>query len=140
MKTFKSSLFSIKGGLLGSALLTTLLLGQSAQAANIHSVESLERERASLIDLIVDEQYDADSRRKHIKRYYRRLTDIERMVLRDERLVGNNDATVKRAFSNYDLTFLVHASAEAKRDITDHWLSQSGLSSATVMSTRAGRR
>jgi hypothetical protein len=117
-----------------------LAVSNVAQAANIHSVESLERERASLIGLMVDEQYDANTRRQHIKRFYRRLTDIERMVLRDERLLGNNNPTVKRAFGHYDLTFLVHASAEAKRDITDHWLAQSGLSTATVMSTKAGRR
>ena len=120
--------------------LSLVLTSQSVLAANIHSIESLERERASLISMMVDEQYDANTRHQHIKRFYRRLTDIERMVLRDERLVGNNDATVKRAFSNYDLTFLVHASAEAKRDITDHWLEQAGLSSATLMSSKAGRR
>lgn len=123
-----------------SLLLAGLMLTQYVQAANVHSVESLERERASLISLIVDEKHDANSRRQHIKRYYRRLTDIERMVLRDERLVGNQDPIVKRAFSSYDLTFLVHASAEAKLDIADHWLAQAGLSAATVMSTKAGRR
>ena len=127
--------------LLTMTLLTLFTLGMSAAAANeTHSIESLERERASMVSAIVDDRFDPQTRSLQIKGYFRRLTDIERMVLRDERLLGNNNATVKRAFANYDLTFLVHASAEAKRDITDHWLEQAGLSAATVMSTKAGRR
>ena len=34
------------------------------------------------------------------------------MVLRDDKLTGRNTPQVRRAFANYDLTFLVHASAE----------------------------
>lgn len=126
-------------------LLTTVLLGStmlvnSVMAGDNHSIESLERERASMINLITDGKLAPNSRNKHIKSYFRRLTDIERMVLRDDRLQGNPDAIVQRAFSNYDLTFMVHASVEAKRDITDHWLAEVGLSTRSVLSTTAGRR
>lgn len=138
MKIFRINISATQ--MLIAGILSTLAMVSNVKADNIHSVESLERERAALIAVMVDGQQDVNSRRRQIKGYFRRLTDIERMVLRDERLLGNNHATVKRAFGNYDLTFLVHASAQAKRDITDHWLAQNGLSAATVLSARAGRR
>ena len=45
-----------------------------------------------------------------------------------------------KAFENYDLTFLAHASVEKNLSLTDHWLEQVGVSTHSLMSTRVGRR
>ena len=62
------------------------------------------------------------------------------MVLRDEALKGKNTPVVRRAFSNYDLTFLVHAAMEKKISLMDNWLEQVGVSTGTLMSARKGMR
>ena len=122
------------------AFAVILMFAANANAKDPHSIESLERERAAMIDAMVSDKFDAQTRSLQIKGYFRRLTDIERMVLRDDRLLGLDNATVKNAFNHYDLTFMVHASAEAQSGVTDHWLSQVGLSTSSLYSTRVGRR
>ena len=70
----------------------------------------------------------------------RRLIDLERMVLRDSSLTGRNTPTVRRAFENYDLTFLVHASSEKNVSAIDAWLAQIGITTQSLMSAKMGRR
>lgn len=122
------------------SIAAALLFAASASAKDPHSIESLERERAAMINAMVSDKFDAQTRSLQIKGFFRRLTDIERMVLRDDRLLGLDNATVKNAFNHYDLTFMVHASAEAQSGVTDHWLNQVGLSTSSLFSTRVGRR
>ena len=55
------------------------------------------------------------------------------MFLRYDILTGRNTPTVRRAFGNYDLTFLVHASAEKNRTLFDLWLTQVGITTETIM-------
>ena len=45
-----------------------------------------------------------------------------------------------RAFENYDLTFLVHASVDRDLSMVDHWMEQIGVSTHSLMGTRVGRR
>ena len=66
--------------------------------------------------------------------------DLERILLRDKSVVGKNTPQVRKAFENYDLTFLAHASVEKNLSLTDHWLEQVGVSTHSLMSTRVGRR
>ena len=65
---------------------------------------------------------------------------MERIVLRDDLLVGDSSPVVRRAFMDYELTFLVHASAEQKRSMLDLWLGKLGLTSNAVLTARLGRR
>ena len=69
-----------------------------------------------------------------------RLIDLERMVLRDKKLVGRNSPAVRAAYESYDLTFLVHASTERNRALLDHWMNQVGVSTQSLMNTKVGRR
>ena len=62
------------------------------------------------------------------------MIDLERMVLRDDSLTARNTPVVRKAFANYDLTFLVHASAERKRGVVDVWLEQIGITTESLMS------
>ena len=62
------------------------------------------------------------------------------MVLRDKKLKGRNTPTVRRAFENYDLTFLVHSAVEKNVSILDNWLDQLGVTTQSVMSATLRRR
>ena len=70
----------------------------------------------------------------------RRLMDMERMVIRDDRLLGSHDSMVNKAFDHYETTFLVHASTEANQHIVDFWLQQLNLDSESILESKRGRR
>jgi hypothetical protein len=124
--------------LLGAALLAAGLA--TTGAAQAGTVENLERERAIALETLLSADMTVEERQTSIELARTRLVDLERMVLRDESLQGNDTPTVRAAFQNYDLTFLVHASLERDRSLIDHWLEQIGLSTNSLMSARMGRR
>ncbi len=117
--------------------LTIPLATGPAQAGTL---ENLERERAIFIDSMLDPEATPVERIEKVRISKRRLIDLERMVLRDSSLTGRNTPTVRRAFENYDLTFLVHASAENNASAIDTWLAQIGITTQSLMSARMGRR
>ena len=129
---------SHKRNLVGALALGAALLASLPAAAG--TLENLERERAFLIENALDPDVSADARQSRIDNAVPRLVDLERMVLRDEDLTGRNTPAVRRAFQNYDLTFLVHAATEGSRSIIDHWLEQIGISTQTLMATQVRRR
>lgn len=119
-------------------LAATIVL--SAGAAQAGTLENLERERAIMIETLLSPTLTAQEREGKIAVSKTRLVDLERMVLRDESLKGQNRPVIRKAFENYDLTFLVHASVEKKASLMDQWLEQVGVSTHTVMTARVGRR
>ena len=123
---------------IGAALLAAGLA--TTGAAQAGTVENLERERAIALETLLSADMTVEERQTSIELARTRLVDLERMVLRDESLQGNDTPTVRAAFQNYDLTFLVHASLERDRSLIDHWLEQIGLSTNSLMSARMGRR
>ena len=108
--------------------------------AHADTLDNLERERALLVEAMLDPALSPSDRQARIESEQRRLVDLERMVLRDDQLKGKNTPTVRKAFANYDLTFLVHASMEKKVTLVDNWLDQVGISTNTLMAARKGRR
>ena len=104
------------------------------------SLENMERERAILLETVLSGDVSAEERQRTLQVSKVRLADLERMVLRDESLVGRDQPAIRNAFENYDLTFIVHASSEHNRSIADHWLSEIGLSTQAIMNGRVGRR
>ena len=103
-------------------------------------LEDLERERAALLQVLLDPDRTAAERDDYTRAATPRLADMERIVLRDDLLVGNSSPIVRRAFMDYELTFLVHASAEQKRSMLELWLAKLGLTSNAVMTAGPGRR
>ena len=103
-------------------------------------VENMERERAILLETALDPNLTPQERQQKITIAQRRLVDLERMVLRDKSLVGRDTPAIRRAFANYDKTFLIHASAEKKRHVVDHWLDQLGLSAQSLMQAERRQR
>ena len=114
------------------------VLGGGAVVAG--TLENLERERAIALDAYLDQELQPAERRSKTQIAQTRLIDLERMVLRDKSLAGKNTPHVRKAFENYDLTFLVHASTEGNRGVLDHWLEQIGVSTHSLMNARVGRR
>jgi len=104
------------------------------------TVENLERERSIIVENLLSNEMTAEERFAKVNVSKKRLIDLERIVLRDKSLVGRNTPAVKRAFANYDLTFLLHASVEKGRSLVDHWLSQIGLNKQSVLSAQRRRR
>ena len=89
---------------------------------------------------LLDQAPDPSARQSKTQLSRARLIDLERMVLRDKSLAGKNTLLVRKAFDNYDLTFLVHAAGGTNRDLFDHWLEQIGVSTQSLMNARIGRR
>ncbi len=109
-------------------------------AAQAGSLENLERERAMLMQAMLSAEMSAKERQGRVTLSRNRLIDLERMVLRDKKLVGHNSPAVRAAYENYDLTFLVHASIERDRALLDHWMHQVGVSTESLMNAKVGRR
>ncbi len=108
--------------------------------AHAGSLENMERERALLLDSLLTSELTPEKRQAKVEISRNRLIDLERLVLRDKSLVGKSTPAVRAAYQNYDLTFLVHASTEHNRTLLDHWLSQVGVSTESLMNARIGRR
>ena len=125
------------------ALITTLIILTTALTVshvNAGSIENLERERTILVGNLLTPEITVEDRQAKLSVSQRRLIDLERIVLRDKSLVGLNTPAVKRAFSNYDLTFLVHASVEKNRSLADHWLEQLAITQQTILGAVRRRR
>lgn len=120
--------------------LAVAMLVCAGSIANAGSLENLERERAILLETVLDPAIAADDRQNKIAVSYRRLVDLERIAIRDKKVIGKNTPMVRRAFASYDLTFLVHASIENQTTVVDQWLGEIGLTTASIMSARIGRR
>ena len=116
------------------------LLASVAATAHAGTLENLERERAMLLESLLTPELTPEERHEKVALSSHRLVDLERMVLRDKSLVGKNRPVVRKAFENYDLTFLVHASIEKNLSLVDLWLEQVGVSTHTLMNARVGRR
>ncbi|MBM85540.1 MAG: hypothetical protein CMM47_05920 [Rhodospirillaceae bacterium] len=117
-----------------AALAITVGGNIEAGVANAGTLENLERERAFLVKTFLDPNLAAEDRLVKIESGKPRLIDLERMVLRDDSLTARNTPVVRKAFANYDLTFLVHASAERNRGVVDVWLEQIGITTESLMS------
>ena len=125
-----------------SAICMACVVGMASLSAPSFAgtVENLERERAIMVETMLSNEMTAEERFAKINLSKKRLIDLERIVLRDKSLTGRNTPAVRRAFANYDLTFMVHASVEKDRSLADHWLSQIGLSKQGVLSAEMRRR
>lgn len=123
-----------------SVVIGLFSLANQVFAEELQSLKNMERERAQLIQTFIDPRVSPATRQRKIESSQRHLVDLERMVLRDDQLLGLTSRVVRLTFQNYDLSFLVHASAEADHSPIEHWLSQVGLSNDAVLSASVGRR
>lgn len=111
-----------------------------ARPAAAGPLETMERERARLIGTLLDADKGTHGRLAEAETSRRRLVDLERIALRDPETEIDTRPIARRAFADYDLTFLAHASIERDMAVLDLWLDRVGLSTARVMAARVGRR
>lgn len=123
-----------------TAFIGLLAISVSAQADALQSLKNMERERAEMIQAFLDTDVTPIQRQQAIAASERHLVDLERMVLRDDELLGNTSRLVRLTFKNYDLSFLVHAAAEARHASIEHWLAEVGLSNQAILEATVGPR
>jgi hypothetical protein len=107
---------------------------------DLFSLKNLERERAALIATFLDNNLSLEQKHAKLMQQQRQLADVERMVLRDERLLSHQSNMVKRAFNDYETTFLVHAGAETELNAMNQWLLRVNVSNQSIFETTAGYR
>ncbi len=112
----------------------------SFTASSTLSLDNLERERAAFIHDLLDVSLDHQTRLQALGKRQRTLVDMERMVMRDERLVNDASHHVQRAFADYESTFLVHAGAETNKTASEQWLANIKLNNQAIMQATPGFR
>ena len=101
-------------------------------------LKNLERERAVLLDVLTDTRLNFAERQLKANTLLQRLATVEGMALNNT--TTDNSQLAKQVFSQYDLSFLLHASAEQQATILEHWLSQLALSTNDIEQGWAGER
>ena len=120
--------------------LTILLSVFICSQANANSIDTLERERAKTLNLILDKSISIGERKKRLEISKMRLLDLERMTINDKDINKNPNHRTIKAFENFDLTFLVHSSLEKDKPISLIWFQKIGLTTENLMSTRVTRK
>ena len=121
-----------------SVLALAMTAGMSA-SATADSLENLERERALTVATMLDSTMDVEARWNKLNLSRVRLADLEVMVINDKSLKNNYSNRVKHALSNYELTFLAHASAEYNKSIAAHWFDTVGLNTDQLLASRVAK-
>jgi|TARA_B110000503_G_scaffold96634_1_gene145290 hypothetical protein len=120
--------------------LTIILSLTIGSYANANSIDTLERERAKALNLILDKNVSIGDRKKNLEKSKMRLLDIERMTINSKDINKNPDYQTIKAFENFDLTFLVHTSLEKGKSLSITWLEKIGLTTENLMNTRITRK
>ena len=121
------------------ASLVFAITGGAAVSATAGSLENLERERALAIAALLDGTIDVEARWRKLNLSKARLADLEVIVINDKSLKSTYSPRVKHALSNYELTFLAHASAEGNKSIAAHWFERVGLSTDQLLSSQVAK-
>ena len=119
--------------------LASAIAGGTAVSAKAGSLENLERERALAITALLDSTIDVEARWSKLNLSNARLADLEVIVINDKSLKSTYSPRVKHALSNYELTFLAHASAENDKTIAAHWFEHVGISTDQLLSSRVAK-
>lgn len=115
------------------------IAGGTAVKAKAGSLENLERERAIAITALLDSTIDIEARWNKLNLSTARLADLEVIVINDKSLKSSYSPRVKHALSNYELTFLAHASAESDKTIAAHWFERVGVSTDQLLASRVAK-
>ncbi|MCW8914772.1 MAG: hypothetical protein OQK24_02840 [Magnetovibrio sp.] len=121
-------------------LMASAVIAFISTVAQAGTLENLERERAQTVNYFLDSNLQPNERHARIEVSKRRLIDMERMVLRDNSLRGKTTPIVRRAFLNYDVTFMAHSATEKNLTMLDNWLDQFSVNTDSLMSAKIGRR
>jgi hypothetical protein len=112
----------------------------NAKPNSLFTLENLERQRATLLNNLITKQVSSYQREQETKKLIKSLVDLERMVLRDDRIVASNSIMAKKAFQSYELTFLVHAGSESEKSPIAHWLHSLKITDESIDKSKVGAR
>jgi hypothetical protein len=112
----------------------------NAKPNSLFTLENLERQRATLLNNLITKQVSSYQREQETKKLIKSLVDLERMVLRDDRIVASNSIMAKKAFQSYELTFLVHAGSESEKSPIAHWLYSLKITDESIDKSKVGAR
>jgi hypothetical protein len=120
--------------------LTIILSLTVCSYANANSIDILERERAKMLNLVLDKSISIGERKKRIEQLQMRLLDLERMTINGKNINKNPSYRTIKAFENFDLTFLVHSSIENNKSLSVMWFEKLGFTTDNLMNTRVSRK
>ena len=120
--------------------LTLILSLTVCSFASANSIEILERERAKILNLVLDKSISIGERKKRIEQRQMRLLDLERITINSKNINKNPSYQTIKAFENFDLTFLVHSSLENNKSLSVMWFEKLGLTTDNLMNTRVSRK
>lgn len=133
MKTFNKAIIS-------AGIIFVTMSNVYAKSNPLFTLENLERERAVFLNNLTTTSLNAFQREQQGNRIIKRLIDMERMVLRDDRIAMSNSIMAKNAFQHYELTFLVHAGSESKKAPMAHWLHSLKITDENIFKSQSGAR
>ena len=122
------------------SIVFSMICHVNAKPNSLFTLENLERQRAALLNNLTTKQLNAYQREQQTKHLIKRLVDLERMVLRDDRIAESNSVMAKNAFQRYELTFLVHAGSESKKSPMAHWLYSLKITDESITKSSSGAR
>ena len=120
--------------------LTLILSLTVCSYANANSIETLERERAKILNLVLNKSISISERKKKIEQTQMKLLDLERITINSKNINKNPSYQTIKAFENFDLTFLVHSSLENNKSLSVMWFEKLGLTTENLMNTRVSRK
>jgi len=126
--------------LIALGLMLSVTAHVQAKANPLFTLENLERERAVYLNNLTTTSLNAHQREQQGNHIIKRLIDMERMVLRDDRIAMSNSIMAKNAFEHYELTFLVHAGSESKKSPMAHWLHSLNITDESIYKSQSGAR
>ena len=116
-------------------MFTILILSTLFNPVFASSIEDMERTRASLIKVILDPNLNLEKKESQITDLKLKLLDKERIVINDKKIIQNPNRYTIRAFEEFDLSFLVHASIEKSINIPSHWFNEIGITTSNLDNT-----
>ena len=120
--------------------ITIILSITAATSVNANSLDTLERERAKALSLVLDKSISIGDRKKQLENSKLKLLDLERITINSKDINKNPSYQTIKAFENFDFTFLVHSSLEKEKSFSISWLEKLGLTTENLMNTRVIRK
>ena len=98
-----------------------------------NNLSNLEQQRAVLLAKLFSSNIDTNKRLQMINKLKPQLADAEKIVINDKSLKDIDSAMVRNAFANFERTFLIHASVEAKQTILEVYLSSLHIATTDIL-------
>jgi len=108
--------------------------------AKASPVDALERERSKLLNHVLNTNISVKDRQQNLEKSKMKLLDLERITINNKNISKNPSYQTIKAFENFDLTFLVHASLEQEKSLPILWFEKVGLTTNNLMNTRVSRK